>query len=76
MEIKKEEYNWTEEAVVGTALLLQGGGIDSFGEQIKGDIFYEVGKHKESGMVAILPINRNQKHEFINDIMKRQNKFN
>ncbi|MBK7362845.1 MAG: hypothetical protein IPJ01_11155 [Micavibrio sp.] len=76
MELNKEEYNWTEKAVVGMALLIQGGSVDSFGEQIKSDIFYEVGKHKDNGMVAILPTDRNQKHEFINDIMKRTNKFN
>ena len=76
MELNREEYNWTEQAVVGLALLIQGGSIDSFGEQIKGDIYYEVGKRKTDGMVAILPTERNQKHEFANDIMKRINKFN
>ena len=76
MELNKEEFNWTETAVVGMALLIQGGSVDSFGNQIKADVFYQVGKHKENGMVALLPTERNQKHEFINDIMKRKNKFN
>lgn len=76
MELNKEEFNWTEKAIVGMALIIQGGSIDSFGNQIKSDIYYEVGKHKESGMVAILPTDRNQKHEFINEVMKSQNKFN
>ncbi len=76
MEIKKEQYNWTENAVIGLALLIKGGSIDSFGDQIQGDIFYEVGKHKENGMVAIIPTGRNQKHEFVNKIMKKNSKFN
>ncbi len=75
-ELKKEEYNWTKKNVVGGSLLLMGGSIDSFGDQINGDIYYEVGKHKESGKVAILPTERNQKHEFTNDVMKHHNKFN
>ncbi len=74
--LNREEYNWTEKSVVGTALLLTGGSIDSFGDQIKSDIYYEVGKRKSDGMVAILPTERNQKHEFTNNIMKRKNKFN
>lgn len=76
MELNKEEFNWTDKSVIGMALIIQGGSIDSFGNQIKSDIYYEVGKHKESGMVAILPTDRNQKHEFINEVMKSQNKFN
>lgn len=76
MEIKREEFNWTEQEVIGMALLIQGGSIDSFGNRINGDVFYEVGKHKSSGMVAIIPTQRNQKHEFMNDVLKRENKFN
>lgn len=76
MELIKEEYNWTDQAVIGLSLLILGGSIDSFGNKIKGDIFYEVGKHKESGMTAIIPTERNMKHEFFNGIMKRNNKFN
>ena len=76
MEIKREEINWTKEEIFGMALLLMGGTIDSFGDQIKGEIFYEVGKHKTSGKVAILPTERNAKHEFFNDIMKAKGKFN
>jgi len=75
-EIKREEYNWTEQAVIGMALQIQGGTIDSFGNPIEKNIFYEVGKHKEIGMVAILPTERNQKHEFINGVLKSRNKFN
>ncbi len=68
MEINREEYNWIKKPVIGLALLLYGGSIDSFGNSIKGDIYYEVGKHKVDGMTAILPTNRNQKTEFKNDI--------
>jgi len=75
-ELIREEYNWTEKAVVGLALRMIGGTIDSFGNQIKGDVFYEVGKHKVSGVVALLPTEKNQKHEFVNDVMKRTGKFN
>lgn len=76
MEFNRDEFNWTEEAVVGLSLLLIGGEIDSFGDKINGNIFYEVGKHKITGKTVIMPTNRNQKHEFVNDIMKRKNKFN
>ena len=76
LEINREEYNWTNQAVVGMSLLIIGGSIDSFGDKINGDLFYEVGKHKESGKVAILPTKKNQRHEFINDQLKRTNKLN
>ena len=75
-ELVREDYNWTEKIVIGTALLLMGGSIDSFGDSIKADIFYEVGKHKENGLTAILPTEKNQRHDFINSVMKRKNKFN
>jgi hypothetical protein len=81
MEMNKEEYNWTDEPVVGMALLITGGSIDSFGEQIEGNVYYEVGKHKTDGMVVIVPTDRNQKHGFAkekvyNHLMKRANRFN
>ena len=76
MEFNSEEYNWTDKPVVGMALLITGGSIDSFGHKIKADVYYEVGKHKETGKVALLPTERNQKHEFVNDVLKRSNKFN
>ncbi len=78
MELKKEEFNWTEQAVVGMALLMQGGSIDSFGNQISCNVYYEVGKHKEDGKVAILPTERKTetRNEFINSMMKRRNMFN
>jgi hypothetical protein len=72
----REQYNWTNEAVIGLSLLITGGRIDSFGHLIDENIFYEVGKRKSDGMVAILPTGRNMKHEFLNDVMKHINKFN
>lgn len=76
LKINKEEYNWTNKPVIGLSLLIMGGSIDSFGKAINGDIFYEVGKHKVNGGVVILPTEKNQKHEFFNDVLKKQNKFN
>ncbi len=71
-----QEYNWTEKQVLGMALLLYGGVTDSYGEKIDANVFYEVGKHKENGKVAIIPTDRNQKHEFANEFLKRSNRFN
>lgn len=71
-----EDYNWTDEPVVGMALIIHGGSIDSFGDQIKADTYYKVGKLKTTGQVAIIPTERNQKHDFVNSILKRTGKFN
>ena len=67
----RQDFNWTEENVLGLAILIKGGSIDSFGEKIDGNIFYAIGKHKKTGQVAIFPTGRNQKHEFMNDVMKK-----
>lgn len=53
--MKEEDFNWTEQSVIGTALMIIGGTIDSFGDPINPNIFYKVGKRKEDGMTAILP---------------------
>ena len=45
--MKKEEFNWTEKPVIGLSLLVMGGAVDSYGNGINGDIYYEVGKHKK-----------------------------
>lgn len=71
-----EAYNWTTEAVIGTALILKGGSVDSLGQQLSSELFYVVGKHRTSGRVAILPTPRNAKHEFANTVLKRKNRFN
>ena len=57
-EFKSEDYNWTNELVMGMALELMGGEIDSNGMPIKGMTFYEVGKHKENGKVVIMPTDK------------------
>ena len=75
-DFNREDYNWTDNAVVGMALKLKGGSIDSNGQAIDPCVFYEVGKHKENGKVCIIPTDRNMKHDFANDMMKRNNKFN
>jgi hypothetical protein len=76
MEVNREEYSWTEKPVVGSSIMLMGGSVDSYGEAIDFNIYYEVGKHKESGKVAILPTAKNQRHDFINDLMKKSGKLN
>ncbi len=70
------EYSWTDKDVIGTALLIMGGEIDSYGDKINADIFYKVGKRISDGMVAIIPTERNQRHEFVNSQLKRKNQFN
>jgi len=53
--MKEDEYNWVDKPIIGLALLLKGGSIDSYGDQLDGERFYMVGKHKENGKVAIIP---------------------
>lgn len=56
MDFIKEDYIWIDTPTGGQALLLKGGKKDSLGDQIKGDIFYQVGKHKVNGKAIILPM--------------------
>jgi hypothetical protein len=53
-DFKKEDFKWTDKPVIGLALSLQGGSIDSHGNRIKGQNYYKVGKHKETGQVVII----------------------
>ena len=55
----KNEFNWIDDTIVGMALLLKGGSIDSFGNKIYGNVFYKIGKHRITGQVAVIPTNRN-----------------
>ena len=71
--IDENNFNWTNDPVIG--LVLMSAEHDSFGNPINPDIFYITGKHKVSGMLALFPTERNAKHEFANDILKKQNKF-
>lgn len=52
----KEDFNWTEQPIIGTALLIMGGSIDSNNQPIKSNVHYNVGKHKSTGKVIISPI--------------------
>ncbi len=70
----KKEFNWTDLPVIGMVLL--NAEKDSYGESIKPYSYYEVGKHKKNGMLAIIPTGRDMKGDFVNDIMKANGKFN
>ena len=67
--ITKEDLNWCDEPIIGMALIIKGGKIDSKGQPLNGTTFYEVGKHKESGMVAIIPTGKDAKEDFCNDVL-------
>ncbi len=73
-ELFASEFNWAVELVVGSLLLKAE--IDSNGSVINPNVFYKVGKHKVSGMLAIIPTEKNMLHEFVNDMFKVQNRFN
>ena len=55
MSFDKEDFKWTDKPVIGIALGIMGGSIDSFGKAINPLTFYNVGKHKESGKVVLIP---------------------
>jgi hypothetical protein len=61
--INLEEFNWTEKPVIGSALLVMGGTIDSNGEQILFNTRYDVGKHKVTGQVIISPAKPTETNE-------------
>lgn len=71
-DLAKEDFNWCDTDIIGTALIIKGGSIDSHGNPIRGNIYYHVGKHKNSGMVAIIPTDRDLHKEFENDIINNQ----
>lgn len=73
-EIPDTELNWTEKPVIG--ILLMTAEKDSDGNPIDPNVFYKVAKHIPSGMIIIVATERNQKHEFVNDVLKSQGKFN
>lgn len=70
-----KDFNWTEKEIIGLAILIEGGKIDSFGNYIDEYSFYKVGKHKKSGKVAIVLTRRNFEDECVDNIMRRLNKF-
>lgn len=72
MEFYKSEYNWTDSAVIGASLIVLGGNIDSFGNKLFATTYYEVGKHKDSGKVVIIPTaDKNFEHEFEKEFEKQ-----
>jgi len=73
-DIPKEELSWTDEPVIG--LVLINAERDSNGTLIDPMKYYMVAKHKPSGMIIIVSTERNMKNEFVNDILREQNKFN
>jgi len=75
-EFNKEDFNWTDKPIIGMALALQGASIDSHGDAIKGQLYYNVGKHKETGQVVIDPTGENMAHDYANEIMKKQGRLN
>ncbi len=58
MEINLDDFNWTEKPVIGTALLVMGGSTDSLSNPILPDVHYEVGKHKKTGQVVLMPTDK------------------
>lgn len=73
-DIPKEELIWTEKPVIG--LVLVNAEKDSDGNVIDPMKYYKVGKHLPSGMLILIPTERNMKNEFCNDILKRTGKLN
>jgi len=55
MDYNPNDFNWTDKSVYGMALIIQGGSMDSEGNQIEKHKFYNVGKHKVTGGVVIIP---------------------
>jgi hypothetical protein len=48
-----EDFNWTDKPIIGAALLIMEGEIDSNNQSIKPMSYYKVGKHKRTGKVII-----------------------
>lgn len=73
-DIPESELSWTAKPIIG--LVLTNAEKDSNGNPINSMLFYKVGKHLPSGMLIILPTDRNMKHEFVNNIFKKTGKLN
>lgn len=77
MDLNREDFKWAEGGVSGASLLLVGGVIDSRGTSIDADKYYDVGAHKETGHVIIVPIiGRSFNRDFVNSLFKDKNRFN
>lgn len=69
-----QEVNWTEEPVIG--ILLTEAEHDSMGQPINPNQYYKIGKHAPTGKIILIPTNRNMVNEFMNDMLKKNHKFN
>lgn len=76
LEINRDDFDWTKKPIVGMALLLHGGTVDCFKDKLDQHIFYEVGLHKVTKLAIVVPTKRNQKDEYINYLLKKQNRLN
>lgn len=56
--MKEEDFIWVQQPIMGGALLVMQGEIDSRNEKIMFDSYYRVGKHKISGKVMIIPVDK------------------
>lgn len=72
-DIPEHELSWTQKPIIGLVLL--NAEKDSDGNPINPNLFYKVAKHKPSGMLIIVATKQNIE-DFMNRILKNQNKFN
>lgn len=54
VDLKEEEFNWTAIPIIG--LVLTNAEHDSLNKPIEYNEFYYVGKHKETGKLAIIHV--------------------
>ncbi len=73
-DIPEDELSWTEEPVIGLALV--NAEKDSNGETIDPHKYYNVAKHLPSGKIIIIATDKNMKHDFVNNVLNRQGRFN
>jgi len=74
--IIREDFNWTKETVIGLALKMQRGVIDSYGNRIEDNVMYEIGKRKTDGKVVILPTGDKPNKDFLNKKLNKDMKNN
>ncbi len=52
--LEDPDMNWTAGPIIGAALLIMEGSIDSHNKPIEPTKYYRVGKHQKTGKVAII----------------------
>lgn len=70
----RDMMKFTDEPVIGITIL--NAVWDSQAQPIDPNIFYWVGKHPETGQIAIFPSKRNQSEDFMNDVLKNKGQLN